>query len=105
MVAVGQIAALLPYVVGSGVGPPPGTSVAFDVVGSVPVAATVTVGADGKAAAVDGVAPGATVTLRMSTETLGRLAGGRVDPAAAEVEVEGDAELGRKVLAELAIAP
>ena len=29
----GQIAALLPYVVGSGVGPPPGTSVAFDVDG------------------------------------------------------------------------
>ena len=49
--------------------------------------------------------PGATVTLRMSTETLGRLAGGRVDPAAADVEIDGDAELGKRVLAELAIAP
>ncbi len=104
-VSVGQIAALLPYVVGSSVAPPPGSSVAVAVDGGVPVATTVTVGADGPATATDGVLPGATVTLRMSTETLGRLAGGRVDPGSAAVEIEGDDELGRRVLAELAITP
>ena len=41
----------------------------------------------------------------MSTDTLMRLAGGRVDPAAAEVEVRGDAALGRQVLDALAITP
>jgi uncharacterized protein (TIGR03083 family) len=105
VVAVGQITDLLPYVVGSGVAPAPGSSVAVAVSGEVPVATTVTVQADGQAAATAGIAPDATVTLRMGTETLGRLAGGRVDPAAAAVEFEGDADLGQRVLAELAIAP
>jgi len=103
-VSVGQIAALLPHVVGSAT-PQPGSSVAVVVDGEVPLTTTVSVGADGQADATDAAAPDATVTLRMSTETLGLLAGGRVDPAAAAVEIEGDDALGRRVLGELAIAP
>ena len=105
VVSVGQIMALLPHVVGSGADPPPGSSVAVAVHGEVPAAATVTVDANGQASAADTVEPGATVTLRMSTETLGRLAGGRIDPDDAAVEIDGDAELGRRVLAGLAITP
>ena len=101
--SVGQILAALPYVLGELA--PPGSSVAVVVDGEVPVATTVTVAADGTASSAEGVAEDATVTLRMSTETLGRLAGGRVEAAAAAVDVGGDEQLGRTLLAGLAISP
>ncbi len=105
VVSVGQIVAMLPFVIGSDEGPPPGSSVAVVVDGEVPAASTVTIGADGQGSASDGAARDATVTLRMSTGTLGMLAGGRIDPAAAAVDVEGDDALGRRVLTALAFAP
>jgi uncharacterized protein (TIGR03083 family) len=104
-VSVAQIAAMLPYVVGKQIAPPAGTSVAVESSGEVSLATTVTVADDGRATASDGVAPGATVALRMTTETLCRLSCGRLDAAAAPVEVAGDAELGRQVLAAMVISP
>jgi hypothetical protein len=95
---------MLPHVVGR-LAAPPGTVVTVDADGEVPVAATVRVAAGGQAVAENAAEAGATATVRMSTESLGRLAGGRVDPAAAAVEIEGDQELGRRLLAELNISP
>ena len=104
-VSLGQVTGALPYLIGKQIAPPAGTSVALDVSGERPLRMTVTVGSDGRAEPGDGVADGATTTLRMSTDTLMRLAGGRVDPVLAEVEVRGDAALGRQVLDALAITP
>jgi len=103
-VSFATIVSMLPHVV-SELAAPAGTVVSVIGDGDVPVAATVRIAEDGAAVAEDGVASDATATVRMSTETLGRLAGGRIDPAAAEVEVEGDQTLGRRLLAELNIAP
>jgi hypothetical protein len=41
----------------------------------------------------------------MAWETFVRLGGGRVAPAGADVEVAGDAALGRRVLAGMAVTP
>ncbi len=102
--SLATIGSMLPHVVGE-LAAPPGTVVALDAGGDVPVAATVRVGADGPGLVEDGIGADASATVRMSTETLGRLAGGRVDPAAAAVVVEGDQELGRWLLVALNIAP
>jgi len=98
------IVSMLPHVV-TELAAAPGTALALDADGEAPVAATVRVGADGPASVEDGVGADADATVRMSTETLGRVAGGRVDPAAAAVVIEGDQELGRRLLAGLNIAP
>jgi uncharacterized protein (TIGR03083 family) len=103
-VSFATIVSMLPHVV-SQLAAPAGTVVAVVGDGDIPVAATVRMTDDGPATTEGGVAAGATVTVRMSTEMLGRLAGGRIDPAAAAVEVEGDRALGRRLLAELNIAP
>jgi hypothetical protein len=46
-----------------------------------------------------------TVTLRMDRESFIRLAGGRCEPEPGAVAVEGDRELGDRVLASLATTP
>ena len=46
-----------------------------------------------------------TVTLRMDRESFIRLAGGRCDPEPGAVTVEGDRELGERVVASLATTP
>ncbi|MGH8893312.1 MAG: maleylpyruvate isomerase family mycothiol-dependent enzyme [Actinomycetes bacterium] len=104
-VARDRVALALPYVVGRVVAPPPGTIVAFDVSGETPLPLTVSVGPDGRGSGVPGIAGSATATLRTDWETMSRLACGRIDPATAGVTVEGDAELGRRVLANLAVTP
>jgi uncharacterized protein (TIGR03083 family) len=104
-VSVGQIAALLPYVVGKQLAAPAGTSVAVETSGEMALATTVTVGDDGRATASDGAVAGATVTLRMTTETLCRLSCGRLPAATAPVQVSGDADLGRRALAAMVISP
>jgi uncharacterized protein (TIGR03083 family) len=104
-VARGQVLAMLPYLVGKQVAPSPGTSVAFDVSGPTTLRTTVVVGEDGRASAEPGVAADATTTVRTDFETLTRLACGRIDPATAPVELDGDEPLGRQVLDVLAITP
>ena len=56
---------------------------------------------DGRAGVVDRLDGPATTTLRTDVLTFTRLAGGRTSDAAG-VEVEGDADLGGRVLANLA---
>jgi uncharacterized protein (TIGR03083 family) len=100
-----QVLAMLPYLVGKQVAPPPGTSVAFDVTGPTTLQTTVVVGDDARASARPGVAADATTTVRTDYQTFTRLACGRIDPTTAPVRLDGDEALGRQVLGVLAITP
>lgn len=95
----------LGYVVGKRVGAPAGTSVVLDVTGPHPVHAAVRVGEDGRAVplAEDPAEP--TVTLRTDLESYVVLCGGRRPATDVDVTVEGDAELGLRVLAAMAVTP
>lgn len=104
-VARDQVATVLPYLVGKALSPPAGTKIAVDVSGPTTLRTTVVVRADGRAEAAPGVAADATATLRTDFETLTRLACGRIDPSTAPVTIEGDEQLGRRLLGVLAITP
>lgn len=93
------------YTVGKRVAPPAGTTVALEVTGRRPVHLAVEVGDDGRARAVVPPPEEPTVRLTMDLETYVVLAGGRRDPAGLEVTVAGDEELGRRVLALMAVTP
>ena len=93
----------LPMVVGKRVRPTPGTTVQVEV----PDAGgswTVRMGDDGRAALVDPVAS-PTVRIVLSTEDFVVLAGGRRPVETTDPKIEGDAELGRAVLDNLAVTP
>ncbi|HEX4699849.1 MAG TPA: maleylpyruvate isomerase family mycothiol-dependent enzyme [Actinomycetes bacterium] len=94
----------LPHVV-SQVGAPAGTTIALEVTGPLAVSVSVSVGADGAPAPVEHLDGPATATVRTDSWTFMRLTAGRVDPAAADVDVDGDPELGARVLKELNISP
>jgi uncharacterized protein (TIGR03083 family) len=91
----------LPFVVGKRAAAEPGQAV---VVETPEHRWCVVVGDDRRARFHDdGVDP--TVRLRMEWETFFRLGGGRVTGDAADVEVSGDPDLARRVLAGMAITP
>jgi uncharacterized protein (TIGR03083 family) len=93
------------YTVGKRVAPAPGTSVVLEVTGQRPVRLAVAVGEDGRAGPVAPAPDSPDVTLTMDLETYVVLAGGRRVPEAVEVKVVGDEELGRRVLAAMAVTP
>ena len=95
----------LGYVVGKRVAPPAGTTVVFDVTGLRPIHLAVRVDDTGRAAPVTEPVENPDVSLRMDLETYVVLAGGRRTPADVAVEVTGDADLGQRVLAALAVTP
>jgi uncharacterized protein (TIGR03083 family) len=100
---LGVFGRALPMVVGKRVAPPSGTTVRL----AVPDAAmcwTVTVGADGRAAVADNQMP-ATTTVSVSPEDFVVLAGGRRAPGATQPVIDGDEQLGRRLVATLAITP
>jgi uncharacterized protein (TIGR03083 family) len=93
----------LPMVVGKRVAPPAGTTVQVDV----PDADrtwTVVIGEDGRAA-LTGPVESPTALITVGIEDFVVLAGGRRDVDATSAKVEGDANLGRAVLANLAVTP
>lgn len=101
-----QLLRALPYVVGKGVAPPPGTVVRWDVDGPLAFTATVAVGADGRAAQVPEGEPAAPdVGLAMTWETFVLLGCGRRPAESLDVAVEGDADLARRVLDAMPITP
>jgi uncharacterized protein (TIGR03083 family) len=100
--AVDHLLGSLGYVVGKRAGAPDGTAVTFRLTG--PVERTVHVVVDGRGTVVDALHRPATVTLAMSSNLFVRLAGGRVRPDQ-PVDIAGDAELGRAVVAALAVTP
>ena len=59
---------------------------------------------DGRAIRDEGTAP-ATVTITLGAEDFVGLAGGRINPDQAEIEIEGDEQLGRIITLNLAITP
>jgi uncharacterized protein (TIGR03083 family) len=93
----------LPMVVGKRVAPPAGTTVRV----AVPDAglhSTVRVGDDGRASRVDDeTAPTTTVTL--SPQDFVVLSGGRRPPESARAVIDGDEDLGRRLLSAMAVTP
>jgi len=92
----------MPYVVGKRVAPPDGTSVLFVVTGALDRTVRVVM-ADGRAMSEPvGSGPPPSVTLTLDQHAFWRLGLGRAAPAAAvaagEVQVDGDAALGFRVL-------
>jgi hypothetical protein len=91
--------------VGKRVAPPVGTTVVLDVRGVHPVHLAVEVNDQGRAVPVLEDPETPTVSLRMDVEVFAVLAGGRRAVDAVPVEVDGDADLGRRVLEALAVTP
>ncbi len=102
---VGVFARGLGYVVGKRVGASAGTSVVLHVTGPHPVHAAVQVGEDGRAVPLGTDPAEPTVTLRTDLESYVVLCGGRRPADDVDVTVEGDADLGRRVLAAMAVTP
>jgi uncharacterized protein (TIGR03083 family) len=95
----------LGYVVGKRAGAPPGSTVSFVVTGPSPATATVSVPPEGRAFLLDDEPDAPTTRITLDTRTFTRLAGGRWTGDQARVEgdvnVEGDAELGNRVVDQL----
>lgn len=91
------------FVVGKKAGAPDGSSVVFDLSGS--LARTVTVVVDGRARLVAEAPADPTVTIAMDTETYWCLGCGRWDPVAVlasdRISISGDAALGEQVVGAL----
>ena len=96
------LAESLGYVLGKKVGAPVGTSMVLDMEGSAPFAFEID--ENGRGQRVTAPA-GPTVTLHMDRESFIRLAGGRCAAEPGKVTVDGDRELGERVLASLATTP
>ena len=94
----------MPFVVGKKVGAPDGCTIVFSITAPLPRELAIQQ-VERRASRVDAVAGTPTTRLRMDSVTFERLACGRVDPAltlaAGEVQIEGDDELGRRVVAEM----
>ncbi len=94
----------LGYLVGKRAGAPDGSSVTFHLEGS--AGRDVTVAVEGRARVVDRFEGQPTTTLRLPALTFARLACGRADPdavlAGGAIRIEGDRDLGRRVVSNLA---
>jgi uncharacterized protein (TIGR03083 family) len=105
-IVLDRCAQTMPYVIGKRVAPPEGSRVLFVVTGALGRRISVTV-TGGRAALYDPPPDDKpTVTLGMEQETFWRLGFGRVTAADAlaggQVRVEGDAQVGRRVLESMA---
>ncbi|MGO9559406.1 MAG: maleylpyruvate isomerase family mycothiol-dependent enzyme [Acidimicrobiales bacterium] len=100
--SIDEIVRALGYIVGKRAGAPEGSLVTFRLIG--PVERVVHVGVDGRAAVVEEPDREPTCTLILSSAVFARLAGGRVPVSsqAGEVMLNGDLELGQRVLEALA---
>jgi uncharacterized protein (TIGR03083 family) len=95
----------LAFVLGKKVGAPAGTTVVLRIGGAQPLELSAEVGADGRGARLDVPPSDPTTAVAIDFEAWALLAGGRrsVDDVAAQVE--GDADLGRRLLENLAVTP
>jgi uncharacterized protein (TIGR03083 family) len=97
------LAESLAYVLAKKVGAPTGTTLVLEMAGSEPFAFRVNDA--GRGERLPEAPGGPTVTLRMDRESFIRLAGGRCDAEPGAVTIEGDQDLGRRVVASLATTP
>jgi uncharacterized protein (TIGR03083 family) len=97
------LAESLGYVVAKRVGAAPGTTVVLEMEGSSPFAFAVD--DNGRGERLDVVPAQPTTLLRMDRESFIRLAGGRCEPEPGTVAIEGDEDLGRRLLDRLATTP
>ncbi len=89
----------LPFVVGKKVGAPAGTTVVYEVTGA--AGGTVAIGTDGKrASALEEIPDAPTVKLSTDLQTFNQLCCGRGDliELAGRVTIEGNQDLGRKII-------
>jgi len=100
---LGVLASSLPFVVGKRLAPPAGTTVAL-LVPEAGIDSRVRTGEDGRARPVPAGTP-ADLTVTLTPEELLVLGSGRRDPEATSARVEGDPDLGRRLLAGLAVTP
>ncbi len=100
-ISIDEIVLALGYIVGKRAAVGPGSLVHFSLTG--PVERDVWVAVSERAAVVDDPGRPATTTLRLGSGLFARLAGGRTDAEShlGEVGIEGDVELGQRVLASL----
>lgn len=94
-------AAGMPYVLGKKVAPPVGTSVVWHLTGAIPLEVGAVIGSDGRGAPE--VADDPTARLSMTSETFTILGAGRRSPDSVDVQVDGDQELARSVLAAMTL--
>ncbi len=97
------LAESLGYVLVKKVGAPVGTSLVLDMEGSAPFVFVVNDAGRGERLAESPAEP--TVTLRMDRDSFIRLSGGRCEAEPGAVTVEGDQDLGGRVVASLATTP
>jgi len=95
----------VPFAVGKRVAPPTGTTVVLDVRGVHPVHLVVAVNEQGRAEALVEDPEQPDVAVQLDVEGFALLAGGRRPVDEVPVVVQGDAELGRRVLEALAVTP
>jgi uncharacterized protein (TIGR03083 family) len=93
----------LPMVVGKRVAPPVGTTVCL-AVPDAGLRTTVRVGEDGRASRVDDETP-PTTTVSLSPQDFVVLSGGRRPPESAQVVIDGEEDLGRRLLAAMTVTP
>jgi hypothetical protein len=93
------------FVIGKRVGPPVGATVVLDISGEHPTTLVATVGDDGRAKPLDAAPDHPTVRIGMDFETFIVLSGGRRGPDQVTVVIDGDADLGDAIVANLAVTP
>ena len=109
-IAAEQFLSGLPFVWGKAVGAPVGASLQLAVTGpGLEFEQTVSVGADGRAAVVDGMVHDPTLRLTLSWPMYAALSGGRMGAIAEAqrglVEFHGDFELSQRLLPALSVTP
>jgi len=93
----------LPMVVAKRAAAPEGTTVVIRLNGSRPLA--VRVNAEGRGVRLPEIPTDPTVRINTDRETFICLAGGRRDPEPGAVGLDGDQELGRRILSKMAVTP
>lgn len=101
-ITAGAFAGALPFVIGKRAGAEPGTTVVLVVDGREQAFA---VQDDGRCRAVDDNNADPTVRLTMDRETLTILGAGRRDPLTVDVRIDGDRDLGERILQGMAVTP
>ena len=97
-----EMAAAMGYVVGKKAGAPAGSRVRIELTG--PAGRTINVEVGERAAVVDELSGPPTLSVTMPVLVFARLAGGRADPDTLrdQVTIEGDQELGERLVENLA---